>query len=75
MNKAVKLVSVGNSTGIIIPRELLAASGFEQGDELTISASEGRIELESKDDGFDEQLRIAREVMRKRRRALRELAK
>lgn len=75
MNKAVKLVAVGNSTGIVIPRELLAASGFAQGDELHIRASRGRIEIETRDEDFEQQLEVAREVMRKRRRALRELAK
>lgn len=75
MNRAVKLVPVGNSTGVIIPRELLAASGFAQGDELSIKASRGRIEIETPDDDFDEQMRVAREVMHRRRRALRELAK
>ena len=75
MNKAVKLVAVGNSTGVIIPRELLAASGFAQGDELTIRATQGRLEIETKDDDFDRQLEAARAVMRRRSRALRELAK
>jgi putative addiction module antidote len=75
MNKAVKLVAVGNSTGVIIPRELLAASGFVQGDELLIRASRGRIEIETADDDFDEQIKAARAVMDRRRRALRELAK
>lgn len=75
MNKAVKLIGVGNSTGVIIPRELLSASGFTQGDELRISASPGRIEIETRNDDFDRQLEAAREVMRRRTRALRELAK
>lgn len=75
MNKLGKLTSVGNSTGIVIPRDLLAASGFGQGEEVVIKASPGRIEIEARDDDFERQLAIAREVMRKRRRALRELAK
>ena len=75
MNKAVKLISVVNSTGLVIPRDLLAASGFNQGDELTMRVSRGRIEIETKDDDFEEQLEAAREVLRRRRRALRELAK
>jgi putative addiction module antidote len=75
MHKAVKLVAVGNSTGLVIPRDLLAESGFAQGDELLIRASRGRIEIEPKDDDFEQELEVARGVMRRRRRALRELAR
>jgi len=75
MNKQAKLVSVGNSTGIVISRELLAESGFAQGEEVIIKASPGRIEIEAADDDFERQMAIAREVMQRRRKALRQLAK
>jgi antitoxin component of MazEF toxin-antitoxin module len=75
MNKAGKFVPVGNSTGIIVSRDLLAASGFEQGEEVTIKASPGKIEIEAKADDFDRQMEIARDVMKRRFRVLRELAK
>lgn len=75
MNKAAKLVAVGNSTGLIIPRDILAASGLTQGEEVTITASAGRLEIEAKTDDFDRQMAIARDVMKRRFKALRELAK
>jgi putative addiction module antidote len=75
MNKQVKLISVGNSTGVVISRELLAESGFAQGEEVVIKASPGRIEIEAADDDFERQMEIAREVMHRRRKALRQLAK
>ena len=75
MNKAAKLVPVGNSTGVIIPRDVLAASGMVQGEEVTIKASAGRLEIEAKTDDFDRQMTIARDVMKRRFKALRELAK
>ncbi len=75
MNKPSKLVPIGNSTGIIIPRDILAASGLVQGEEVTIKAIAGRLEIESKTDDFDRQMEIAREVMKRRFRALRKLAK
>jgi len=75
MNKVSKLVAVGNSTGVIIPRDVLAASGLAQGEEVTIKASSGRLEIEAKTDDFDRQMAIARDVMKRRFRALRELAK
>jgi len=75
MNKVSKLVAVGNSTGVIIPRDILAASGLAQGEEVTIKASSGRLEIEAKTDDFDRQMAIARDVMKRRFKALRELAK
>jgi antitoxin component of MazEF toxin-antitoxin module len=75
MNKQGKFVGVGNSTGIVIARELLAESGFAQGEEVIIKASPGRIEIEAADDDFERQMAIAREVMQRRRKALRQLAK
>jgi antitoxin component of MazEF toxin-antitoxin module len=75
MNKTAKLVPVGNSTGVIIPRDVLAASGFAQGEEVVIKATAGRLEIEAKTDDFDRQMEIARDVMKRRFRALRELAK
>ena len=75
MNKQAKLISVGNSTGIVISRELLAESGLAQGEDVIIKASPGRIEIEAADDDFERQMAIAREVMQRRRKALRQLAK
>jgi len=75
MNKSAKLVPVGNSTGVIIPRDVLAASGLVQGEEVIITATAGRLEIEAKTDDFDRQMEIARDVMKRRFKALRELAK
>jgi len=75
MNKVSKLVAVGNSTGVVVPRELLALSGLAQGEEVTIKASPGRIEIEAADDDFERQMAVARDVMQRRRKALRQLAK
>jgi len=75
MNKPLKLIAIGNSTGLILPKEMLAALGVEQGGEVSVTASPGRIEIEAKDDDFERQIAIARDVMHRRRRALRELAR
>ena len=75
MNKITKLVPVGNSTGIVIPRDVLAASGLVQGEDVVIKATAGRLEIEAKTDDFDRQMEIARDVMKRRFRALGELAK
>jgi putative addiction module antidote len=75
MNKALKLVKIGNSTGIILPKEMLARLRVGQGDQLSAAETPEGIELRPYDDAFEAQMLAARAVMERRRRALRELAK
>jgi len=75
MTKLVKLIPVGNSTGLILPKEVLSALGAHQGDSLSLTAIPGGVELRARDPDFDEQMAVARAVMQRRRKALRELAK
>lgn len=75
MNKPVKLVAVGNSTGVILPREMLAKLQVSQGDSLSITVTQDAIELRPYEGDFEEQMEAARAVMHRRRAALRELAK
>ena len=75
MTKQLKLIKVGNSTGVVLPRELLARLRVELGDELSVVETPDGIALSRYDVGFEEQMKAAREVMARRRSALRELAK
>jgi putative addiction module antidote len=75
MNKPVKLVAIGNSTGVILPKEILAKLQVGQGDSLSISATKDSIELRLYEADFAAQMDAARAVMQRRRAALRELAK
>ncbi len=75
MNRPLKLIPIGNSTGVILPKELLAALHLRQGDSVSVSPTEGGIELRPRDPDFEAQMRVARDVMMRRRAALRELAK
>ena len=75
MNKPLKLIPIGNSTGVILPKELLASLHLSQGDSVSVSPTEGGIELRPQDPDFEAQMRVARDVMMRRRAALRELAK
>ena len=70
-----KLIKVGNSVGVILPRDLLAKLGLEVGDSLSISDAPGGLTLSRYDPAFEQQMAAARTVMKKRRNALRELAK
>ena len=73
--KQLKLIKIGNSVGVILPRETLAKMGVELGDTVDVTDSPEGIGLRRHDDGFAVQMEAAREVMKRRRNALRELAK
>lgn len=75
MNMPLKIIKVGNSSGVILPKDVLAHLRVNQGDTLSVSRTPEGITLRPADEEFDEQMKIAREVMRRRRTALRELAK
>ena len=72
--KKVKLVKIGNSTGIILPKEVLDRLNLAVGDHLSITESPDGITIGTRDEEFDEQLAAARDVMKRYRNALRELA-
>ncbi len=72
---ALKLTKIGNSTGIILPKEMLTRLGVGVGDSLTVTDTPEGVRLTVADDGFNEQMQAAREVMARRKKALRELAK
>lgn len=70
-----KLIKVGNSVGVILPRDVLAKLGLEVGDPLSISDAPGGVTLSRYDPEFERQMAVARDVMKRRRNALRELAR
>lgn len=75
MTKPLKLIKIGNSTGIVLPKELLARLRVELGDELFVSEVPEGFTISKRDPDFEAQMEVAREVMARRRAALRELAK
>jgi putative addiction module antidote len=75
MNKPLKLIPIGNSTGAVFPKELLQALGVRQGDALYPVRTPNGVELRRADPEFVEEMELAREIMRKDRAILRELAK
>ena len=66
---------IGNSEGIIIPKDVLDRMGVKAGDELTLREESGQIQLTPQNADLAEQLKAARMGMEKYRVALRELAK
>lgn len=75
MNMPVKITKVGNSAGIILPKELLVHLNAGVGETLSVVLTPRGIELSTAEPDFDAQMAAAREVMARRKRALRELAK
>ena len=72
---ALKIQKIGNSAGVILPKELLAHLQVAVGESVSVSKTPHGIELRAPDTDFEAQMAVAREVMARRRRALRELAK
>lgn len=75
MNKPLKLIKIGNSTGVILPKDVLAHLNLAQGDEVSVVKQPDGIALKTVDPEFDNQMATARDVMGRYRNALRELAK
>jgi putative addiction module antidote len=72
----IEVKKIGNSTGLILPKELLAKVQLKQGDVLFVTElAEGGLKLVPHDPTFERGIEIARKAMRKYRNALRELAK
>ena len=70
-----KLTAVGNSTGVVLPREVLSRLKAEKGDVIFLTETPDGFRLTPYDSEFEIQMKIARAVLKKRRAALRELAK
>jgi putative addiction module antidote len=66
---------IGNSEGIIIPKDVLDRVGVRAGDSLELREEDGKIILVYHDADLAEQLKAARIGMEKYKVALRELAK
>ncbi|OGA64938.1 MAG: transcriptional regulator [Betaproteobacteria bacterium RIFCSPLOWO2_12_FULL_65_14] len=70
----IKITTVGNSAGIILPKELLARLRLEKGDTLYAMELPDGIKLSPFDPKLAAQMEVAERVMRRRRTLLRKLA-
>jgi putative addiction module antidote len=71
----VKVTAIGNSMGIVLPKEALARLRVEKGDELFLVDAPDGLTLTPYQQDFEEQMGAAEKVMKKYRNALHELAK
>jgi len=70
-----KLTQIGNSVGVILPKEILARLKLEKGDTVFVTDTPGGVTITPYTAGFEHQMAVARRVMKQRRNVLRELAK
>ena len=70
-----KLTQIGNSVGVILPKELLARLKVEKGDRLFVTETPDGVSLTPYDPALDEQLKAGREFLREFRETFHQLAK
>ena len=69
-----KITAIGNSAGVILPKELLARLRLDKGDELYALETPDGIRLTAFDPQLAAQMDEAEDVMRRRRTLLHKLA-
>lgn len=75
MTTTLKLTQIGNSVGVILPKEILARLKLEKGDTLFLTDAANGVVLTPYDPALDEQLALGREFMREYRDTFHQLAK
>jgi putative addiction module antidote len=70
-----KLTAVGNSLGVVLPKEALDRLKLAKGDAVYLTESPDGYRLTPYNPEFETQMDAARRIIKKRRAALRELAK
>ena len=72
---ALKLTQIGNSVGVILPKEILARLKLEKGDTVFVTDAANGVTLTPYDPSLDEQIRAGREFMQEYRDTFHQLAK
>jgi putative addiction module antidote len=72
---ALKLTQIGNSVGVILPKEVLARMKVAKGDTVFLTEAANGITLTPYDPELEEQLKLGREFMHEFRDTFHHLAK
>jgi len=75
MNTPLKITQIGNSLGVILPKEMLARLKLGKGDALTVTETPDGFYAMPYDPELDRQIELGREIMKEYRDTLRALAK
>jgi putative addiction module antidote len=70
-----KLTQIGNSVGVILPKEVLAKLKLEKGDSIFITETPDGYAITPYDPGIEEQLQAGRDFMHEFRDTFHQLAK
>ena len=73
--KQLKVRKIGNSTGVILPKDVLAELGVREGDELTLTKTPDGFTIGNRDEKFKRTMEIAEKGMKQYRNTLRKLSK
>lgn len=75
MTLELKLRKVGNSVGVVLPKEALAHLNVREGDTLTLTESQDGVRLSAGNPEFSKAMAVFESLNRRYRNTLRELAK
>lgn len=75
MNKPLKITRIGNSAGLVLPKDVLARLRVGPGDTIHLTEAPDGIRLTAADPDFAATMEVAEAIMREDRDILRELAK
>jgi putative addiction module antidote len=74
MTTTVKVTTVGNSVGIVLPKEMLSKLNVQKGDTLCVTETPDGVQLTPYDEKFMRTMKAADKIMRQYRDTLRRLA-
>jgi len=74
MPTTTKVITVGNSAGIIVPKEMLSRLRIEKGDTVYLSETPSGLQISPYDEEFAIKMAAADRVIRRYRDALKKLA-
>ncbi len=75
MVRELKLRKIGNSVGIILPKEALAHLNVAEGDSVTMTEAQDGVRLTASNPEFAKSMAVFESLNRRYRNTLRELAK
>ena len=74
MAASAKVIAIGNSTGVVLPKETLARLNVKKGDVLYITETPGGLQLSPFDGEFAAKMEVADSMVRRYRDAFKRLA-
>ncbi len=69
-----KITQIGNSVGVVLPKDVLAKLRVDKGDTVTLTETPDGIHLSAFDEEIALQMELAEKIMREDRDVLRKLA-